>query len=423
MQSAAGGAESPLELIRRVLVLPTIVFSSFAGTSIWFAPNAVVSSVPFRGGNPGSEDADVALLTSMVQVGFVVGTIAIAFFAVADRFPATLVFAAASVLGAICNGACAATSSLEAWAALRFLVGCCEAGIYPLAMTVAHRIYPQGLGARLGLLVGALTLGTAFPWLLKAALDPGGGTGTGEAGGPAVSYVLVLLLVSALAALGGLAMPLVIGSGRAQPSGDKVAPAAPLKRGGAADADREPSHKQASLTPGLTQAGAASEAAADRSGAPAGPARPGLQLGRAEVGEIWASRPFRAAALGYIGHCWEVYSFWAFVPALIRGYTAHIEAGGVAGASPSFSVEALSFVAIAVGAPGSALAHVRAGLHPLLGGVGRHRRFRFGAVLFAVGGECSAQTSGHRTHDGGHPGLHDHHRFSASRWCAAQRAN
>jgi MFS family permease len=130
-----GGAESARGRLRRALVLPAIVFASFAGTSLWFAPNAVVVSVPFLRGDaePGSE---VALLTSMVQAGFVVGTLVLAFFAIPDRLPDTLVFGAACAMGAVFNGVCATTTSLGAWAALRFLVGFCEAGIYPVAMKV-----------------------------------------------------------------------------------------------------------------------------------------------------------------------------------------------------------------------------------------------------------------------------------------------
>jgi len=57
------------------------------------------------------------------------------------------------------------------------------------------------------------------------------------------------------------------------------------------------------------------------------------------------SRRFRASALGYFGHMWEVYAFWAFVPVWIAAH-------GLTGADSSwlaFAVIAVGFVGCAVG--------------------------------------------------------------------------
>ena len=59
---------------------------------------------------------------------------------------------------------------------LRFATGVCLAGIYPVGMKIAAGWYAQGLGWALGVLVGALVLGTAFPTL--RALGAGAGPGT-----------------------------------------------------------------------------------------------------------------------------------------------------------------------------------------------------------------------------------------------------
>lgn len=51
---------------------------------------------------------------------------------------------------------------------------------------------------------------------------------------------------------------------------------------------------------------------------------------------------FRAVALGYFGHQWEVYAFWVFVPAIIKNYNNHYPLAGL-------SIPILSFIIIASG--------------------------------------------------------------------------
>ncbi|UOQ50766.1 MFS transporter [Hymenobacter cellulosivorans] len=48
--------------------------------------------------------------------------------------------------------------------------------------------------------------------------------------------------------------------------------------------------------------------------------RPGARLALSAVRGVWQHPPFRAAALGYFGHMWELYTFWAFVPLLLTIY-------------------------------------------------------------------------------------------------------
>lgn len=36
---------------------------------------------------------------------------------------------------------------------------------------------------------------------------------------------------------------------------------------------------------------------------------------------VFKNKPFRAAAFGYFGHMWELYTFWAFVPLVLLDYT------------------------------------------------------------------------------------------------------
>src|SRR5690606_28300600 len=37
--------------------------------------------------------------------------------------------------------------------------------------------------------------------------------------------------------------------------------------------------------------------------------------------KVFKNGKFRAAAFGYFGHMWELYTFWAFVPVIISGYS------------------------------------------------------------------------------------------------------
>jgi predicted MFS family arabinose efflux permease len=170
-------------------VLPVIVLAQFAGTSLWFAVNAVMPDLQRDWQLPASA---VGHLTSAVQLGFIVGTLVFALLTIADRHSPRLVFLLCALAGALCNGAGAALhGQLDALLALRFATGFFLAGIYPVGMKIAASWYTRGLGAALGLLVGALVLGTAAPHGLRAL-------------GAAWPWQTVMLAVSAFAAAGGV---------------------------------------------------------------------------------------------------------------------------------------------------------------------------------------------------------------------------
>jgi MFS family permease len=179
-------------------ILPVIVLSQFAGTSLWFAGNAVLGDLQVQLALPA---AALGYVTSAVQLGFIAGTLAFAFFAISDLLSPRLVFFLCSLAGAAANAASyALAEGLASLLALRFLTGFCLAGIYPVGMKIAAGWYRNDLGNALGFLVGALVLGTAFPHLLK---------GLGQAW-PAQA---VLLGVSGLAAAGGVAMLALVPDG------------------------------------------------------------------------------------------------------------------------------------------------------------------------------------------------------------------
>jgi MFS family permease len=139
--------------------------------------------------------------TSAVQLGFIAGTLAFAFFAVADRFSPRLVFFLCALAGALFNAALlAAGPSLAGLLALRFSTGFFLAGIYPVGMKIASGWYQKDLGNALGFLVGALVAGTAFPHLLRGL-------------GAALPWQQVLLAASGVALLGGFAMLALVPDG------------------------------------------------------------------------------------------------------------------------------------------------------------------------------------------------------------------
>jgi MFS family permease len=179
-------------------ILPVIIASQFAGTSLWFAGNAVLDDLQRQWGLPGEA---LGYITSSVQLGFIAGTLAFAFFALSDLFSPRLVFFVCSLLGAIANAAIVVLGEgLAGLLALRFVAGFFLAGIYPVGMKIASGWYQRDLGKALGFLVGALVVGTAFPHLLKGL-------------GQALPWQGVMLAVSAVAALGGLLMLTLVPDG------------------------------------------------------------------------------------------------------------------------------------------------------------------------------------------------------------------
>jgi MFS family permease len=142
-----------------------------------------------------------------VQAGFILGTLVFALLAVADRHSARRVFFICALASAGCTLAAAASaSSFSALWGWRAATGFCLAGIYPVGMKIASQWFPQGLGAALGLLVGALVIGTASPHALRAL-------------GAQWPWTWVFGGVAAASVAGGLLVLLAIPEPAARPAG------------------------------------------------------------------------------------------------------------------------------------------------------------------------------------------------------------
>jgi MFS family permease len=134
-------------------ILPILVLAQFAGTSLWFAVNAVMPDLQRE---LGWSTPAVGTLTSALQFGFILGTLVFALLAIADRFAPRRVFLVCALAGAACTvGAWWTVRDFTALMVWRFATGFFLAGIYPVGMKIAAQWYSKGLGAALGYLIGA----------------------------------------------------------------------------------------------------------------------------------------------------------------------------------------------------------------------------------------------------------------------------
>jgi MFS family permease len=160
--------------------------------TLWFSASAVG---PELAALWSLSDAETAWLTNAVQLGFVVGALLSATLTIADTIRPRYLFAGSAFAGA---GATALIAGVVegglAAIVLRFLTGVTLAGVYPTGMKMMAGWFREGRGLAIGVLVGALTVGSAAPHLLRAV----GGIGRprvvlfGAAGIAAVGGVLAL---------------------------------------------------------------------------------------------------------------------------------------------------------------------------------------------------------------------------------------
>jgi MFS family permease len=153
----------------------------------WFSASAVV---PQLRADWGLGDTAAAWLTIAVQLGFVAGALVSSVFNVADVVPPRLAVLAGAVGAAAANALLGAVSSAGAAIPLRFATGFFLAGVYPPALKLMATWFRRGRGTALGILVGALTLGSALPHLVNGL------------GG--LDWQTVVYVTSALTLAGGL---------------------------------------------------------------------------------------------------------------------------------------------------------------------------------------------------------------------------
>lgn len=272
------GVPDPPERWRQLLLLSTAVLLSLA---TWFSGAAVA---PTLSADWALQAVDVATLTVAVQLGFAAGALALAALGIPDVVPARVLIPAGAAVATLANAAFALLSDdLISALPYRFLAGAGIAAVYPVGMKVLAGWFRRERGLAVGTLIGAITVGSALPHLLRA-------------GGVALEldWRVVVLSASAASGLGGVIAAIGVREG------PFVVPASRFSPSVARAAMRETS--------------------------------------------------VRLANLGYLGHMWELFAMWSWIPAFLAASLA------AAGASDPTLASLGAFVVVAAGGIGCVVA-------------------------------------------------------------------
>ncbi|HEX9886410.1 MAG TPA: MFS transporter, partial [Longimicrobiales bacterium] len=164
--AAVAGPEPFDQDPRRWRMLALVSVALLLGMSEWFTAAAVSPHLQLRWSLSASE---VGWLTTVVQLGFVVGTATAALLNLADVVPSRPYFGVSALLAALSNAALLAVPGFDTALAARFFTGFFLAGVYPPGMKMIATWFRSARGLAIGTVVGALTVGKATPYLLKAA--------------------------------------------------------------------------------------------------------------------------------------------------------------------------------------------------------------------------------------------------------------
>ena len=324
--------------MQRWVQLGLLAVSQLLAMALWFSASAVGDQLKdaWR-----LDDGHQAWLTMSVQFGFVAGAFASALLNLADHWSPHRLIAIAAGCGAACNATiplfvtdafAQTTAGFSVVVALRFATGVCLAGVYPPAMKVVATWFKSGRGLAIGIMVGALTIGSASPHLFKAfARNDESATPIAAAdedrtsaeaanslsAGTTTRWQDVLLTASATAVLSALVTILFVRSG------------------------------------------------------PLLPARSPFDFGYAM--RAWKNLAVRRANFGYLGHMWELYAMWASAPLFVAGVC---QSGGWS----RTAALTVAFATIGIGGVGSALAGAFAD---------KFGRCRTTIVSMAISGGCA----------------------------------
>lgn len=183
-----------MRITRPTTALWTISVAVLLASATWLSASAVSPALVDAWRLSSSE---AAWLSGSVQLGFVSGTLIFAVFNIADQFNARWVFLVSAWLGAAFNaGFGLLADDLLTAVLFRFATGVMLAGVYPVGMKLVASWFSERLGWQLGVMVGALVLGTSSPFFFRAT-------------GHALPWRAIIGAASGAAILGGLLVLLV----------------------------------------------------------------------------------------------------------------------------------------------------------------------------------------------------------------------
>jgi MFS family permease len=184
-------------LAGRRRALGVLSVAMLLGMTTWFSASAVI---PQLRAEWALTPTSAAWLTIAVQLGFVTGALVSAIFNISDVYSPRRVLAVSALGAAAVNAMVMAADGAVVGIPLRFLTGFFLAGVYPPGLKVLATWYRSvERGTALGILVGALTVGSAMPHLVN-----------GLGGLP---WQLVVGATSLLTLLGGALALLAVGDG------------------------------------------------------------------------------------------------------------------------------------------------------------------------------------------------------------------
>ena len=286
---------------RRWSQLALLAVVELLAMALWFSATAVTPALKTQW---DLSDGQVAWLTIGVQLGFVAGALASAIFNLAERISAPKMMAACALAGAAFNFAICALPDdyqrtkpdLIAVVALRMLTGIMLAGVYPIGMKLMATWFVRGRGLAIGVLVGALTIGSASPHWMNAQATPLDAWARTHLGGWP-GWRLVLGTASASAVVASLIAAVFVRTG-----------------------------------PNLPAA---------------------TRFDWSYFARVWTEPALRRANFGYLGHMFELYAMWAWAPQLLQA------SYGSAGWSHTHACLA-GFATVAIGGLGCVLAGLAA---------------------------------------------------------------